>query len=505
MSLRRRILLVTILAIVALIAAFIAIALVRADTSAAREQDAFERGDTVVNALVKQLERELPIDGSTKLSSPDLRNYVTALIGPLADASAGICDETGAFLLVETVAPTAFSPPPKRPDHFEKPPFDHFPPDGPPGLLPLDRDVVMQACRAPAQTSLTHIRFAAPNDLLFLTIQRIAPKSSVFALIRMPNRGRDRELQRWHLTIGALGLATLLLVLLTLDTLRSLRQGSQSLERALGDLQHNLRSKVPIPRADELAHIARRMQDMAENLAASIDRERDLARRLGQEQRLIALGRVVAGVAHEVRNPLTGMKLTLDTMARRTLDTRSTRDVAICLEEIERLDRVVRSLLLIARRGSLERNEIDLRQIVEERIAMHSALVYEHRVRMECSGAAHLSGSREDFGRMVDNLLRNAIEASPPDSTVEVRLDMTSEVIRLAVIDTGDGVPEQRIGELFEPFFTCKPEGTGLGLVLSRAIVEAHEGQLTYERRQGRTHFIACFPCLVNDEVHHAP
>jgi signal transduction histidine kinase len=173
--------------------------------------------------------------------------------------------------------------------------------------------------------------------------------------------------------------------------------------------------------------------------------------------------------------------------------------VATCLEEIERLDRVVRSLLLVARRGSVEKTGVDLERVVDERITAQGALMDARGVRARRAGGARIPANREDLGRLVDNLLRNAVEASPRGAEVTIHIEETESEVRLDFVDEGEGVPADRAAELFEPFFTCKPDGTGLGLVLSRAIVEAHEGRLTYHRGEGKTRFVVTLPLASSD------
>jgi signal transduction histidine kinase len=91
--------------------------------------------------------------------------------------------------------------------------------------------------------------------------------------------------------------------------------------------------------------------------------------------------------------------------------------------------------------------------------------------------------------RAVDNLVRNAVEASPAGAEVYVRVERRDRVATLAVEDRGPGIPEERAHELFQPFFTTKPDGMGLGLAVSRAIALASGGQLSYRRSEGVTRF----------------
>jgi signal transduction histidine kinase len=105
--------------------------------------------------------------------------------------------------------------------------------------------------------------------------------------------------------------------------------------------------------------------------------------------------------------------------------------------------------------------------------------------------------------RVVDNLVNNAIAASPEGGEVRVRLESDAQEARVVVEDAGAGVPGDRTHELFEPFFTLKPDGTGLGLFLSRALVVAQGGHLTYTRNASTTAFTVALP-LVRPEQERA-
>jgi signal transduction histidine kinase len=98
------------------------------------------------------------------------------------------------------------------------------------------------------------------------------------------------------------------------------------------------------------------------------------------------------------------------------------------------------------------------------------------------------------LARAVDNVLRNAVEASPPGETVEATVDVEAGAVRVRITDRGPGVPDGRAGEIFEPFFTTKPDGTGLGLAISQAIARAHGGDLTYARGPGVTRLELTLP-----------
>jgi signal transduction histidine kinase len=257
----------------------------------------------------------------------------------------------------------------------------------------------------------------------------------------------------WRVLLVSLTVATLLLVGTALGTVVSVRRGVDVLNASLVALAGDLASPVPRPRA-------------------------------------------AAGVAHEVRNPLASIKLRVD-LGRMRPDTppQLAGELASVSEEITRLDRLVADLLMVAGRRICSRTSTSLGDLVEQRASLLAPWAGERGVRIQPSGKATCPLDADAVARALDNLVRNAVEASPTGEAVEVQvLDDDSSGARVRVLDRGGGVDDARVPELFEPFFTTKPDGTGLGLALSRAIAAAHGGTLTYARKDGVTCFELTFP-----------
>lgn len=486
MSLRHRLVLVVVLAVLALGASLLAVLELRAQRAAAREAQAYEQGARIIDALDQRVGDTFSVE---MLATADadrqsaLRVFASSLIAPLIDASTGFCLPDGTLTAVETVAPLAFGP--NRRDRamagdFKLPPLR---------LLPLDRHFVETACRNLRGNEVGHGRFAAPNDLLFVSARKVTSELAAFVLVRMPNRQKEERGWAWQANVALICGCTLLLVILTVDALVALHRGSLQVEQALARLGRDLRAPVGTPRIAELARIADGLRNMASDLASAHERERDLERRLDHEQRLAALGRVVAGVAHETRNPLAGIKLKLDLLARRPLDPRAKDDIEVCLMEIARLDRLVSTLLLVSRREPVTCVACDVAEVVRERVDVARAQAKGRGVDLEVQGEATALVQRDLLVRIVDNLLRNAVEASPAPSKVVVTWTRDEGRVQLRVGDLGPGVPLQHVEQLFEPFFTLKPEGTGLGLFLSRSLAEAQGGSLSYLRCDPMTWF----------------
>jgi signal transduction histidine kinase len=151
-------------------------------------------------------------------------------------------------------------------------------------------------------------------------------------------------------------------------------------------------------------------------------------------------------------------------------------------------------MLLVARKSPAQKETIALGDLIDERTTLLREAADVRGVKLSRSGEGVAIASRVTVTRVLDNLLRNAIEASPSGGEVSVVVASGSDGTTLDVRDDGPGVAPERAGELFEPFFTMKPEGTGLGLWLSRSLLEIDAGTLAYARDGEHTHFRVTLP-----------
>jgi signal transduction histidine kinase len=298
-------------------------------------------------------------------------------------------------------------------------------------------------------------------------------------------------LDNWRWIVLTMSLVTLLLVATAVHAVITVKRSATGLNTALALLATDLSTPVPRPPVRELSGIADGIAALARNLARAREAEERLGRELARQERLAALGRVVAGVAHEVRNPLASIKLRLDlaVTASPVLPPAVEQAVSHASAEIARLDRLVADLLVVAGRAPGPQRCADLAVLVGERVSALGPWAALRRVQLTVDGQGSAQVDPDSIGRAVDNLVRNAIEASPTGGSVVVRLAEQEAAVRIQVEDRGVGVAGERAGELFEPFFTTKPDGSGLGLAISRAIARAHGGDVVYARDGAVTRF----------------
>jgi signal transduction histidine kinase len=208
--------------------------------------------------------------------------------------------------------------------------------------------------------------------------------------------------------------------------------------------------------------------------------------RADRGERFEALSRMAATVAHEIRNPLNIMSATVELRRGKIAsDDDAERSVLEDLgEEIERIERVVHDFLDLSREPAIEIETVDLNETVElvvhreeRRLLAGQRPAPEIRVVLD----PHAGGLRADPGRIVQlfsNLIRNATEATGASGHVEIRTSGRGREVTVEIDDSGPGIPAAESEKVFEPFYTTRKKGTGLGLAVVRSIAEAHGGEV---------------------------
>jgi len=197
--------------------------------------------------------------------------------------------------------------------------------------------------------------------------------------------------------------------------------------------------------------------------------------------RFASLGKLSAGIAHEIRNPLTGITLLLDDLHDRpVLDQESKEMMGKALNEIERMERLINALLSYAAPPRSEFRTDDINRVVEETLLFFRKVCASQGVTLSSSldDVPPFVFDGEKIRQVLLNLLRNALSATPGGGSITVTTGVAAERVVLRVSDTGQGIDVADIGLVFEPFFTRSRGGTGLGLSITQRIVEEHHGTI---------------------------
>src|SRR6266704_1997667 len=241
-------------------------------------------------------------------------------------------------------------------------------------------------------------------------------------------------------------------------------------------------ARIPVPAADQSVVV----------LVEDVTDQQAMEAHLIQSEKLAAVGQLVSGVAHELNNPLTSIAgLSEFLLEQKELGTKDRGHLRVIHEQAERAGRIVRNLLTFARKGPAERTRVDLNDVLQRTILLTSYDLRLKGVDVERELEPELPdvlGDRHALQQVVLNLLTNAGQAvaQNPDSRprrIAVRSWFDGQV-HLRVADSGPGIPDEVLPQLFTPFFTTKEpgQGTGLGLSITYSIVEVHGGHIAVER-----------------------
>jgi signal transduction histidine kinase len=246
------------------------------------------------------------------------------------------------------------------------------------------------------------------------------------------------------------------------------------------------------------------LQSYAQNLESMVETRTQELRtaqvQLVQTEKLAALGRLAAGIAHEVNNPLQPVLNCLeaaieDVQNSQAVDLESLR---IAESEVQRIKTIVSRLLDFSRPGTEERLPVDLHDLVHEVLVLTNRQLERRRIRVEThlSPIQTVGGSPSQLKQVFLNLVLNAMESMPHGGSITIETYAEESEVALSILDSGIGMDEQTIAQIFEPFYSTKGDGSGLGLSVSYGIIQGHGGRIDVESEPGQgSRFTIWLPC----------
>ena len=292
------------------------------------------------------------------------------------------------------------------------------------------------------------------------------------------------------LILAATAASLILLFTANALVLRPIRNVVVMAQRIIGG---DLSARVEIRPPGEMGTLCRAVDSMAQAVAEREELLRQATRQeIGRSEQLASVGRLAAGVAHEINNPLTGVLAFADMMRDKdNLDEQDRQDLELIIRETKRVREIVRGLLDFARETPFVQRPLDINELIVQTLRLLGKREAFQDIYLVEDLGEHLplvSVDRNQLQQVLLNLTLNACESMPEGGTLLVSSSTAHGRVLIHVTDTGCGIGREDLDRIFEPFFTTKPvgKGTGLGLSVSYGILQQHGGTLKVESELGK-------------------
>lgn len=339
---------------------------------------------------------------------------------------------------------------------------------------------------------------------LVLSTETDAGIRRIYVIISMNRLNRVKQSVERDRLIAFAGLGALLIVLIAVFSRRFTQPITDLGLAARRVTAGNLDVEVPVKGPEEVSALSRTFNEMLTVLRRSQKLEEELQR----AERSAVIGRLASGIAHEIRNPLNFINLSIDHLretfapANEAHSTQYKHILTTIKDELARLNQLVTDFLSYGRPAKLKLRELDARKLVEEvrDLVITKAGEQGVKISIESNGLGGSSDTKlmadgEQLKTCFSNLMINAVQAMPGGGELDVNLLPNGDLIEIEFTDTGIGILPEALEQIFEPYYSTKETGIGLGLPLTKKIIEEHGGQIEVESEVGiGTSFIVTLP-----------
>lgn len=362
---------------------------------------------------------------------------------------------------------------------------------------PAERDEILQLARRATSRGVPQELVMHPKqDILVLRADPLPLWGAVWTMKRMP---RTEDGQQKILS-GLVVVGILVVGVWTFAIALQLQWGVQQLRQSIQAMEANPAAQIPMLPAE--------MGILGTAINTMQSRRQQLEQRLYRVERLAGLGQLVAGVAHEIRNPLTSIRLNLQYTDRQLQKQQITNlPLASLIEQVDRLEHLVQRLLYFDQNQQQETPRVtSFEAIVQESVALLRLKAEEQDVQLlyvaPKTSLPEAPLRRRELGQVMVNLILNAIQASPPGFQVRVGVAQVKDAEKQSwfvawVEDQGSGLSKSDREHIFEPFYSTKPDGTGLGLAISHEIITRNGGLIDVQSQPGNTRFSIRLPIVL--------
>jgi signal transduction histidine kinase len=377
------------------------------------------------------------------------------------------------------------------------------------GMPDRERPTIENLARETVATNATKtFRFEGPHDAILFVAVPIHEQSSgtrsiettdqvtgaAWLMERLPGieGGQSRELLFGSIGFGIAALMTALLAMFVMTEIRS---GVNIVLQRLGSMGDGIMAShgkmAGRPPLEEFDRVLHGIDSLALALQERIENERTLESQIRHNERLSALGQFAAGIAHELRNPLSTIRMRTQMWQRSSDPEAAKRSGTVILEEIDRLDAIISRLLYFARPIQLQLQAVSLDDLCAATAATWAEKELAKGVQIECKVASHnvIAADRGRVLQVLDNLMENAVHSASHSTSqggvVTISTAHENDFARIDIMDNGRGFTPAALRHAMDPFYTTKDNGTGLGLSISFEIVQAHGGELLLANSEG--------------------
>ncbi len=323
---------------------------------------------------------------------------------------------------------------------------------------------------------------------------RILPQGRYYCLLRPMDEIADAKRT---LTWSMLGIALFVIALVAFISHRIGKNLTDPIKDLVGFTEQvadgNLDNTCEIKTQDEIGDLTVAFNQMTQDLKQSRNK-------LIQAERLATAGKMSASFAHEIRNPLSSMRMLSQMLMKKPdVTPEQQQSLEYILEEIERIDNIVKGLMDFARPTRLNLQQQPLAPVLHSVLALMEANLEHHHINVVSDFSPDLTDFQFDADKIKQafmNVVLNGMEAMPEGGTLTVSTYKQENTVCLKVTDTGIGISEEDIEHLFEPFFSRKDKGTGLGLANVKRILEEHDGKIKIDSTLGKGTTVSIWlPC----------
>jgi signal transduction histidine kinase len=298
----------------------------------------------------------------------------------------------------------------------------------------------------------------------------------------------SRAAQPLIYTLAILSASSFITILLVWRFTRPIAKLSEAArEVAKGDLS----VRVPVDRnTDEMGKLATRFNEMT----ARLETTRELESKLQETEKSAVVGRLASAIAHEIRNPLNYINLTLDHLRAKFVPEDETKReqfeklTSQLKTEVARINTQISDFLRYSRPLKLNLEPTILRPLIDDSLRIIEGQASEQQIKIavnQADNASKILGDGEVLRSVFNNLFINAVQAMPNGGNLSVDITSREKYVKIEVIDTGEGIPPENIAKIFEPYFSTKETGTGLGLAIVKRIIDEHHGTIEVESSEG--------------------